>query len=263
MAQKRRWTRPSSSDNDIPPAPAKPRWQKCSSDEDGFRCSGGTKRRWLHQESSSNSEDVSKNEQPGTRACGSTSESEDVWQRRSGAEARGRKRKATDIQDSGVPKFKQDLKPKPRPWALSDDDDPQSCSSGQQCSGVPARAKRQRKPVVNLTLEALQLKADSCETRGSVTQFEEWGMSEQRVRKVLAEPACSCTKACYKQLDFGLLSGICRWYHGHLTHSERQFVIYTLYQAATNSDKDVLEENTVKCRVQWQLQGGATTSTSI
>ena len=112
--------------------------------------------------------------------------------------------------------------------------------------------------MVNLTLEAMQLKAGSFEVRGSLTQYEAWGLSEKRVRKVLREPVCSCSKECYKQLDFEQLNGLSEWFHGYLTHSERQYVIFNLCQAATgNNEEDSMKEDTLQCRVQWQLQGGA------
>ena len=208
MVEKRRlWTHPSSGDDDTSPSLpiAKPRWQACcSSDEDVFRCSGRNRiqRRRLPRRSGSNSQDVSKKEQQR-----SSTESEDVWQKRfrgeaSGSKASGSKTKRDDIRNS------KREKREPSPWALSDGDDQQPPSKRR--SGVQVKAKPQGKPVVNLTLEAIQLKA-SLEIRGPLTQFEEWGMSAQRVRKVLCASACSCSKSCYKQVVFEQLGALSKW----------------------------------------------------
>ena len=263
QTRNRSWTLAASSDEDCrPSSPKRARWGSTGSSDEGQ--SGRTRpRRWLHASSSSSSEDACQVATQGTKrnwqqASGSSSDSEDVWKRRRGAEASGSK--SSGVHDSG---------PQPALWGLSDDDqqssdDPASrqaqssivrVSRRAQSSGVPASGRG--KPVVNLTLEALHLKAASMHVRKHLTHVEQWGLNEQRVRKVLREPACSCTKACYKQLSFEQLSGLCRWFHGNLTHSERQYVIYTLYQAATNPDGAELQEDAVQARVQWQLQGSS------
>ena len=154
---------------------------------------------------------------------------------------------------------------KSRPWTeinSSSSDGECPGSSAQGSSGVPVQAKCLGKPVVDVTIGALQLKSTSFTVREKLNSFEESGFNEKRLKLVTQDVVCKCKRQCHKQLTYQDLAALCTWYHGHLTFTERQYVIHTLYHLATNNDDSgVLEldqqedHDRVRSRVQWRLQG--------
>ena len=258
MAQswRRQWGQ-SSSDNEEPltePPPAKAkRWTADSSDEEfkgassSFRCSEDAQqpkksRHWLAPESESSSDDI--------------------WRRRHNV---GSARKHVGEKTTAKSRpWTQDSSSTSRPWIAKSSSSDGECpgSSAQGRSGVPVQAKRLGKPVVDVTLGAMQLTSTSFTVREKLNSFEEWGFDAKRLKLVTRNVVCKCKRQCHEQLTSEELAALCTWYHGHLTFTERQYVIHTLYHQATNDDNaGVLELNQQKdhdrvlSRAQWRLQG--------
>ena len=234
-----------------PPSPAKAaRWSADSGDED-------------QQRSRSSKGTASASRAPKWLGAESDSSSEDIWQRRRN-------------QPRAAPKTtaKPKTLAKKRQWtqssSSSDGDGPgskfkasRSSGSDDVCpssSGVPVKAESRVKPVVDVSLGVVQLKSEAIAVRPNLNSYERWGFNAKRLTLVTSSAICKCKRKCYTQVPSQELASLCKWYHGHMTYAERQYVIQTVYHQATKEDFGVTvldqDEDHDRVRpVQWRLQG--------
>ena len=245
MARNRccKWGQSSSDHEEPAPSPAKAaQWGADSSDGE-FRCSGASTGRRKFKHCSDTSDSLLPKRARNWLVQESESSDGDIWRR---------PRNVGGVHRHDVKKATA----KPRLWTKGSSSSSDCESPGAQgSSGVPRPAKGSGKPVVDLTLGVMQLKSNSFNVREDLTSFEAWGIDEKRLKLVCREPVCKCKIHCHKQLPLKELSNLCSWYHAHLTYSERQFVIQTLYHQAINCDSSEVMDNHPRTYVQWRLQG--------
>ena len=177
-SSRRQWGQ-SSSDNEEPqPSPAKAkRWTADSSDEE-FKGTSSVSRKggWPTCHSGSDGSQQRKKSRHWL-ASESASSSDDIWRRgHNVGSARKHVVKETTAKSRPWTQNSSSSTAKSRPWTeinSSSSDGECPGSSAQGSSGVPVQAKCLGKPVVDVTIGAMQLKSTSFTVREKLNSFEE------------------------------------------------------------------------------------------
>ena len=141
-----------------------------------------------------------------------------------------------------------------RPWqCLSGSSDSEPMAQRRPHTATPTHPKR--KPVVDLTITAMQLSSSGVPER-ALSSYEEWGSSHKRIENVLRQGACSCARKCSAAFSKNELESVCVGWHRHLGPAERQWILYTLcQQALPKKEEGADSDDGMGKRVQWSIQG--------
>jgi hypothetical protein len=177
------------------PSPAKAkRWTADSSDEE-FKGTSSVFRRggWPTCHSGSDGSQQPKKSRHWL-APESASSSDDIWRRgHNVGSARKHVVKETTAKSRPWTQNSSSSTAKSRPWTeinSSSSDGECPGSSAQGSSGVPVQAKCLGKPVVDVTIGALQLKSTSFTVREKLNSFEKWGFNKKRLQYVTRDVVC-------------------------------------------------------------------------
>lgn len=112
------------------------------------------------------------------------------------------------------------------------------------------------KRTASMGLDILAHLKGHAEGGGALDKYAQTGVDPNRLKKVLKEGACSCTRRCSEGLDFETLSQACVTFH-HMGKEDQEFLIHTMYTTtgAADGPGSTTQSRWLAGRTQWSLCG--------